>query len=91
MAKPLILKQKLSFDEVMKRVMRVTTKAPKIVSKDMTLYAGVRLTQLMEAIYEQGKKEGRRHAVETFYAASETLSYRNPGQPKKKKKPAKKK
>lgn len=62
-----------------------------IVSKDMTLYAGVRLTQLMEAIYEQGKKDGRRHAVETIHAASETLSYRNPGQPKKKKKLKKKK
>ena len=70
---------------------KAVLEALQIVSMDMDLYKGVRLSQLLTALYTQGLKDGRRHAVETFHAASETLSYRNPGQPKKKKKLKKKK
>jgi hypothetical protein len=60
-----------------------------IIMDDMTLYKGVRLTQLLEAVYKQGQKDGRAEAVASFDAkfneAQKSLDYRNPGQPKKRK------
>ncbi len=54
----------------------------------MTLYQGVKLSEILEAIYEQGKKDGARTAFETLKAktreAENLVPHRNPGQPKKK-------
>ncbi len=58
-----------------------------VVTKDMTLYEGVKLVQLLEAIYLQGKKDGARAAFETvntkFLEAGKLVPHKNPGQPKK--------
>jgi len=59
------------------------------VTANMNLYQGVRLSQLLEAVYEQGKKDGARNAIETLEAkveeAKQLIPHRNPGKPRKKK------
>lgn len=70
------------------------------ITGDMTLYHGVRLAQVLEAVYEQGRTDGRRQVFEEFDKEFDKLrqrpelKHRNPGRPKKKviaKKPAAKK
>ena len=59
------------------------------VTEDMTLYHGVRLTQIFESIYNQGKKDGARDAFSEIdkkvKEAEKAIPHRNPGQPKKSK------
>lgn len=43
---------------------RSVAKAFEVVSKDLTLYSGIRLTQFLEALYEQGRKDGARSVFE---------------------------
>ena len=57
------------------------------ISKDMTLYHGVRLSQVLEAVYEQGKKDGARNVFDTVDGLRTTIPHRNPGQPRKKRPP----
>jgi len=56
------------------------------ILEDMTIYKGVRLTQVLEAVYKQGLKNGRAEAVEVFevksHEARKSLDYRKPGRPK---------
>jgi hypothetical protein len=56
---------------------------------DMTLYQGVRFAQVMEALYEQGKKDGARGAFEAIESkvkeAVRLIPHRNPGKPRKRK------
>jgi hypothetical protein len=56
------------------------------VTADMTLYEGVRLLQIMEAVYLQGKKDGARDAFEqidiSLSAIKNALPHRRPGRPK---------
>ena len=56
----------------------------------MTLYNGVKLSQLFEAVYVQGRKDGARYAFDTvsekMNEAEKLVPHKNPGQPKKKKK-----
>lgn len=59
------------------------------VSEDMTLYKGVRLSEVLDAVYTQGKKDGAR---ETFDGLDRSLAdvkkaipHRTPGRPRKKK------
>ena len=59
----------------------------KEVSFDMTLYKGVKLFQLLEAIYIQGKKDGARDVFSQVDVLKGQISHRNPGQPRKHKKP----
>jgi hypothetical protein len=58
------------------------------VTEDMTVYQGVKLVQILEAIYEQGKKDGARLAFEKLgekiKEAEKLVPHRNPGKPKKK-------
>lgn len=70
------------------------SKALEEVTEDMTLYHGVRLAQVMEAVYLQGQKDGARNAIGTLEKAiaeaKEEVPHRNPGKPPKPKKtPAK--
>lgn len=58
------------------------------VSSKMTIYHGVRLSQVLAAVYEQGKKDGARTVFDTVDGLKRTISHRNPGQPQKKRKPA---
>ena len=57
------------------------------VLSDMSLYKGVKLSQVLEAVYKQGKKDGTLVAVKAFESkakeAQKLLQYRNPGRPKK--------
>jgi hypothetical protein len=61
--------------------------ALKDVTDDLTLYKGVRLAQLLEAIYVQGKKDGARDAFEEISRgigeAQARVPHRPPGRPKK--------
>lgn len=61
------------------------------ISSDMTLYHGVRLAQVLAAVYVQGKKDGAREVFEQVDGLKAGISHRNPGQPKKKKLKARKK
>ncbi len=62
-------------------------KALEEVTEDMTLYNGVRLAQVMEAVYLQGQKDGARKAIgsleQALAEAKEGVRYRNPGKPPK--------
>lgn len=54
------------------------------VQQDLTLYQGVKLLQVLEAVYEQGRRDGR---AEVFAAVEELeerreLQHRRPGRPK---------
>lgn len=60
------------------------------LSRDMNLYHGVRFSQVLEAVYDQGMKDGARNLFEQVDGLKKTVSYRNPGAPPKKKKPASK-
>src|SRR4051812_16057511 len=57
------------------------------ISANSTLYEGVRLTQVMEAVYEQGRKDGARMAFEQMdrgvEEAKRQVPHRPPGRPRK--------
>jgi hypothetical protein len=55
------------------------------VTLDMTLYKGVRLGELLQAVYEQVKKDGARQVKDSFDHMMKQIPHKNPGQPKKKK------
>lgn len=61
--------------------------AMKELTEDMSLYEGVRFTQILDAVYEQGNKDGARRAFEQMHAglkaAEKAIPHRNPGKPKK--------
>lgn len=56
------------------------------VTEDLTLYQGVRLVELLEAIYSQGAKDGARLAFEVSSSkqkeAEKLVPHRNPGKPR---------
>jgi len=56
------------------------------VMHDMTLYKGVRLAQVMQAVFETGKKKGRDEVFSSIEGVKRELPDRPPGKPKKKKK-----
>ena len=57
------------------------------LSGSMSLYEGVRLTQLLEAFYTQGTKDGARRAFEEanrkLLEAQRAVPHMPPGRPKK--------
>lgn len=57
------------------------------VTAKMNLFQGVKLGQLLEAVYLQGKKDGARCAFEEMnrkmLEAKSVVPHRNPGKPKK--------
>jgi len=55
------------------------------LTADMDVYKGVRLAQLLEAVYLQGKKDGARGVRDSFEMMMKTIPHLNPGQPRKKK------
>lgn len=63
------------------------SKALEEVTKDLTLYHGVRLTQVLEAVYAQGLKDGARGAFaeidDKLKEVKAAVPHRNPGKPKK--------
>ncbi len=55
------------------------------LTQDMNLYHGVRLREVMEAVYEQGLKDGRREIIEKVEGIKIGVNYLPPGRPKRKK------
>src|SRR5713101_6995872 len=55
------------------------------LTADMDVYKGVRLAQLLEAVYQQGKKDGARTVRDSFEAMMRSIPHLNPGQPRKSK------
>jgi len=57
------------------------------VTTDMDLYDGVRLSQVMKAVYEQGLKDVRKEVIDKFDKQLEGVkkhtNYLGPGRPKK--------
>ena len=57
------------------------------LTKDATLYHGVRLAQVMEAVYVQGKKDGAREAFAEIdshvKSAKQAIPHGKPGRPRK--------
>lgn len=58
------------------------------ISMDMDIYKGVKLAQILESVYEQGKKDGARAMVDAvndkFEEAKLSIPHKNPGRPRKK-------
>ncbi len=52
------------------------------LSSSMTVYEGVKLGQLLEAAYNQGKKDGARSVFELVDDAKKEIPHRRPGRPK---------
>ncbi len=56
------------------------------LADDMTLYQGVRFSQILETVYQQGKKDGAREVFEeleaSFTEAKRAIPHRRPGRPK---------
>lgn len=57
------------------------------VTDDITLYKGVRLAMIFEAIYNQGKRDGAKTAFDEVTkgvaAAQKRIPHRAPGRPRK--------
>lgn len=61
--------------------------ALKEITSDMSLYHGVKLSAVLEAVYAQGKKDGARAAFAEVEKATATamkaVPHKNPGRPRK--------
>ena len=61
----------------------------KDIAMDMNMYKGIKLLQLLTAVYKQGHKDGARAAFEStdarFRDAMKAVPHQNPGRPSKKK------
>jgi len=55
------------------------------VTVDMDFYKGVKLAELLEAVYQQGKKDGARGVRDSFEKMMKQIPHLNPGQPRKRK------
>ena len=51
----------------------------------MDLYQGVKLGQVLNAVYEQGMKDGRREIIDEMERIKKSVNYLPPGRPRKKK------
>lgn len=60
-----------------------------VVTSEMTLIRAVKLTQVIEAVYEQGKKDGARSVFDSIDCLKASIPHRNPGKPKKQQKRSK--
>ena len=58
--------------------------ALKELTGNMGLYEGVKFGQALEALYEQGRKDGAREVKEAFEQTMKAIPYRNPGKPRRK-------
>jgi hypothetical protein len=63
--------------------------AVETLTGDMNLYEGVRFSQILEAVYAQGRKDGARAVFEQIDSGVKTakraIPYKNPGRPRKEK------
>ncbi len=79
---PLSLKR----GEVAVRASPRTADALEEIGARMSVYEGVRLIQVMEAVYEQGRKDGAREVFDQLdtglTAVKKQIPHRTPGRPK---------
>ncbi len=54
----------------------------KIIS-DMTLFDGVKLYDIMESVYVQGRKDGARSVFDAIEDTRKRIPHRSPGRPRK--------
>jgi len=59
---------------------RVKSAADELL-QDMNVYKFARLTQVLDAVYEHGKKEGSRHVFDALEKVKSTIPHRLPGRP----------
>jgi hypothetical protein len=59
-----------------------TADALEELSNDMDLYRGVRFAQVLEAAYEQGRKDGAREVIEGFERVAQQIPHKAPGRPR---------
>lgn len=63
--------------------------AVETITKDMTLYEGVKFAQILEAVYAQGQKDGARTVFDKISVeldeAKKEIPHKNPGRPPKNK------
>lgn len=75
-------------DEVAVRASPRVADALRDITEKATLYEGVKLTQVLEAVYEQGTKDGAREVFETLDESlarvKKEIPHRKPGRPRKK-------
>ncbi len=61
------------------------------ITADLPLYEGVRLVQVLEAVYNQGKKDGAREAFQALdqrvAEVKRSIPHLNPGRPTKRRAP----
>lgn len=61
--------------------------AVETLTADMTLYEGVKFAQILEKVYQQGRKDGARAVFEQIdggvKAAKKLIPHNNPGRPRK--------
>lgn len=55
------------------------------IIKDMSLYDGVKLWDIMEAIYVQGRKDGAKAVFDRVDDVKKEIPHRVPGRPRKRK------
>ncbi len=55
------------------------------LTEKMTIYHGVKLSQILDAVYAQGKKDGAREVFEQVDGLKRAIPHRNPGHPRKQK------
>jgi hypothetical protein len=60
-----------------------TRNALKEITRRMDLYTATRLELVLKAVYDQGRKDGRRELFEKVDQLKEHLNYLPPGRPKK--------
>jgi hypothetical protein len=60
-----------------------TASALEEISGGMDLFQGVRLTQILEAVYEQGRKDGAHEVIDGFEKLAKTIPHKAPGRPKR--------
>jgi hypothetical protein len=53
------------------------------VLENMKFYKGIRFFQVVEAFYEQGKKDGRKEVFDMMDGVKEKVNYLPPGRPRK--------
>lgn len=50
------------------------------ITENMNVYQGGKLLVVLEAVYQQGKKDGRREVKESFESMMDGICHLNPGQ-----------
>lgn len=53
------------------------------VTSELDIYQGVRLGEVLQAAYDQGKKDGRKEMIEKLDSIKKETNYLPPGRPKK--------